>query len=515
MIINFTTFKLFNPNNDYKIIHYDKITEDYKIIETMRNKIVLSGILECNSKIIYGYNKQKKHYKLFKPFNRNFPNFIVSCTESLYNKIITIKFKNWDNEYPIGENLITHGLINSNNNLLTKINIYSNSLLTYSGYSFLKNNNNIINIDNNLYTNKKVNNNFDFICNIDPDNCKDIDDVISYNENTNIIGIHIVDIVSILHNDNLNILHAYILDNNIYNTIYTDNKQINIIPDNIISDYLSLDPNNKRYVWSLYIDIETNEFKLIQEIIINKISYTYDEVDNILKNNNNKYLNIISKFCKNFGYSKYKNIYDNYENHHINSHYIISLLMTIYNNYIGNYLISISNMIYRISGTYILNNNNNFHVDLNINNYTHFTSPIRRFIDQYVHIKLYNYNILSLCINEKYNINDNILNKINLSINDLKIINNRYKLLRLIKKHNIIDGRLIKIDYINNCLKLKWNIDQDINIFNIYNNPLFEDNIIINRLNENEKIKLEINNMYKLKLDISNNINLYIFNTNI
>ena len=140
--------------------------------------LLLSGILLCNNKYIYGYHKQKK-YKLFKPFNNNFPNFIVLTEESLYNKIIIIKFHKWLNNYPVGINIETIGILNTDNDNISLKSMYSKSLLYYNGYSNLKNiKHNLTNIYNNYTNYDYYNNSFDFICNIDPPFTKNIDDVI-------------------------------------------------------------------------------------------------------------------------------------------------------------------------------------------------------------------------------------------------------------------------------------------------------------------------------------------------
>lgn len=522
--IDFRKFDLFKTINKYKVLQNDIININKKedeyiinIINTNRDKLIISGIIDLKNKIIFGYtNNKKKIYKLFIPFNKVFPNFLVPVSNDLsnYNKIIIIKYKNWNNELPIGENIQTYDNLDVNYNIIKLRNIYSDALLKYCGYYNIKINNDkydIINHNNNYHKLPKYK--FEYICNIDPIGCTDIDDVISYSIHKNyiIIGIHIIDVVFTLGNK-LEDIHNKIFTNNIYNTVYSIIKTFGLLSNNIIDDLLSLKPNNERYVWSIYLYIIDNniiKIKIKPEKIINLNSLSYEDADINLETKKNKYLNLISEFCNKYGKENYKTIYDNYENHLNNSHYIISLLMIITNNYIGNYLKLDDKMIYRVindnKSEYIFNNLINYHEILKIYNYTHFTSPIRRYIDQYIHIRLYkkyfNINLV------KYDLTDIKLNIINKSLDDLKIINNKYKLLNLINvNNNEYFGKLIYINYNNNNLYLKWLIN-NIKLYDIIKNPIIEiDNInnlyiITNRL-INNKIIFKIDNIFKLNIDI-------------
>jgi len=518
--VDFMTFDLFEPNNKFKVLHHDIINDKFEIILSKRDNLQLSGFVDIISKNIYGYSKNKKQYKLFKPFNKCFPHFLVNVDNNIYNKIITIKFKNWIYDFPIGINICSHGIISPYNDLKIMKNIFSQALLNYNGFYQLKKNNKV-DININFFTQDELIHScdkysiseFDIICNIDPPFCLDIDDVISYNSKSELIGIHIVDLISIL-GESINLIHDNIYFNNIFNTTYADNHTYNIIPENIINNYLSLNPNQQRNVWSIYININTHDITIKKEIITNKISYTYDQADIILFNNQNNYLSIINNFCISFGYNNYKSIYDNYENHKYNSHYMIAILMIITNNFIGNLLCKDNNMIYKISSKYIINNNDNFHENLNLHNYTNFTSPIRRYIDQYIHILLHKKYNLVFKLEDRV-INEEMLLNINRSINEFKLISNKFKILKLVNflgDDQIINGILVKIEFTNKTLKLKWKIDNDINIFDIFINPLLSDDkeFLINRLNECQKIPLILNKNYNLKLNISNNIKIYI-----
>lgn len=93
--INFQTWDMFKPNNIHKVIHLDQIKytlselgkiNHLEILKTNRNNIILSGVLDINSKVIYGFTKTMKPYKLFTPFNKNFPNFLVSYDKNKKKK---------------------------------------------------------------------------------------------------------------------------------------------------------------------------------------------------------------------------------------------------------------------------------------------------------------------------------------------------------------------------------------------------------------------------------------------
>ena len=528
--INFNVFSSFKPNNKHKIFHLDTISyqliddqiDNINIIKTDRNKIQICGILNLNDKTKYGYHNSKP-YIMFIPFNNNFPNFLVPYNKYCKNnKIISIKFIKWSDKYPIGEIINVYGDIDPVH-LLSCKEIYSNSLLYYCGYYDIRrtNFNKKISVEqldrlNNLYQNQllstpyhtKPSYDFKMICNIDPINCLDIDDMISCTDG--IIGIHITDVVYVLKfisdskivDFSLEQLYDTYFKKEIFTTVYPDkSKPYNILSDDIINNFLSLNPMTERFVWSLYIHYDNdqiNKIELKPEIMKNFKSYTYD--DNI----DNQYIKNVISFCLKYGSKTYPSLYSSYENHETNLHYVISLLMIIMNSYVGNYLIDDNLAIYR-TGTYTLNNNSNLHQMMNINNYLHFTSPIRRFIDQYNHIRLYNkmfnYKIVDI------NMDINLVMNINRSLYDMKVLGNNYKRLKLINQDvNYYDGMLLEIKYTkeSSILYLKWLINDDIKIVDTIFNPYLdiEDDsyIFYNRLKTDEYIILKKGGKYRLNV---------------
>jgi len=587
--VDFANFKLFEPNNKFKVFQRDTISyiydsntnkiSDLKILSTESDNLIVSGVLEINSKITYGYDNKKRPYKLFNPLNRLFPKFLVAYSGQKvdYNKVVSIKFKSWTIEYPVGEMINSFCDLDPKKSIIELANSYKQSLLNHGGFYKIKRIKNLQNSTNSdlkeIFNNAicqcqnqqpfhKIRNPNDFLlmCNIDPPGCTDIDDVLSYQENINgkgekigIIGVHIVDVVYVLylfsqHYPNFaNEIYGNMFSNEVFFTVYPSlnkEKPYGIISDFLVEEFLTLKTNVSRYVWSTYfhINLETNEIidtYICPEIIVNKQTYTYDEAETVLVSGTSKHMNWMAQFAKLQGYKHYLSVFNSYDNHELNSHYMVSLFMILTNHTVGKILSSDNNCIYRstvtntltdtdktdiiIFGKYNLNDKNNYHKSIGINNYTHFTSPIRRIIDQHVHLRLH--NIFNLEIDDGFNsvftvlnlINDEKINTINRSLSAMKIIGNQFKLLSLIKsensENNVYNCKLLDYVYDNesNKLNLKWLINDEIKVYDMINNPFIEitnsDNIILrNRLSDSESICLVKGNNYQIK------INLLLFN---
>lgn len=452
--------------NDDTIINNRAIHGD--IINILDNEVInikkrniknIVGILYLDSKIKYGSIKDKSLY-LFKPTNKLYPHFYVPYKNDNKNykvyAIINFKIWNIENKLPIGTLIEIIGNIDNEMNEIEHLRNY----YEIRNDSFKKMENHLL-CDNQL-KNEKVEYE---VFSIDPLGSKDIDDAFHFNENNRIyeIGIHIAEPYKYFENDLLEIMNRV-------STVYTKYRKYNMLPNNYADNICSLIENEKRYSLSIIITIRNNIFEsyIIKECVVMNIkNYDYDTFDKIyLKNKNlRKMMDVTRDFF---------NLKD------INSHILVENWMIYTNKIIAKHLINmnISNTIVRVhnniynyeddtndielkyylqlkkesSAIYQIYNKENIdqtHSKLGNEFYTHFTSPIRRAVDLFIHALIIKEgDILDNILLEK------ILEKINIFTKNNRKFENAIRRINFLYSWKELSENIITYGYI---VKIKEN----------------------------------------------------------
>ena len=364
--------------------------------ETISKKYI-TGILYLDSKIKYGNQKDKQIY-LFKPTNRQYPDFYVPYKTDIRRKLyVNIKFKE------ISDDGKYFG---------TVIDIIGNLGDKDAEFEHLRN---YYEIKNNTWKidNKKIksdleklktldNQEEDYkVFSIDPEGSKDIDDAFHYNryplEGGYEIGIHIANPVVFFKDSYQNVLDRV-------STVYlpTSNKKYNMLPSIYADDMVSLLENKKRFALSLIIKLN-DKFEIISEniresIVLNFKNYTYENFDLT------EFMDLSKSFFP--------------ESFISDTHKLVEYWMIFANKRIASHLMNLNplNLILRkhdnkmtneshicdcdpkLSDFLKLRNENSAiyeifdsekiqtHSKLDNENYTHFTSPIRRAVDFFIHM---------------------------------------------------------------------------------------------------------------------------------
>jgi exoribonuclease R len=311
---------------------------------------------------------------------------------------------------------------------------------------------------------------------IDPINCEDIDDAFSIMQENDItkLYIHIADPSSYIEE---NSEFDKILSNRC-TSIYLSNERIDMMPTNFTINECSLKKNkiSRSFTTMFTLDINYNivDYVSYKSLIVNKYCLSYDEAQNIVTNINSKNNEIYSPLLTLYNICKNINNCDIYYDCHkmveicmilINEHVakiinkynpdkcilrVCKQLKIVDNKHVSKKYIDICNMILSDGAKYQCGNSDSNHDQLNLSYYTHFSSPIRRYIDIIIHRMYYN-----------------AINNITIS-NNIDIINNINKLNKLIKKIQHED-KILDLIY---C------------IHNEYNSVLNTDGVIVN-INDN------------------------------
>lgn len=322
-----------------------------------------------------------------------------------------------------------------------------------------------------LYTNQVIT--------IDPDNSIDLDDGFSFSSDNDYywIDIHIADPVSWFDLTNP-LCHEilkeiYIRQQSCYISLLNSdnkfNKPTHLLPPKVVQiiSLLELNENkiNSKRAISFCFKI-SKQTKLIENFnlkfsnLTNIKNYSYDKYDNEINDLNNlenkkELVNLSNDLIKIIGLS------DGFETISLNSdisHKMIEIFMILTNWYGGNYLINDIHWKKTILRTQMKNQfddefnitnvpiwarpilsksanyqfgeeeNKNLHYSLGITNYSHMSSPMRRFVDMLNHFGLYRLNPCDFTNFNLYN-----LEQINKTVKYHKKVSNGYDLLRFIK----------------------------------------------------------------------------------
>lgn len=485
-------------NNDIVYIKNNKVVGIKE-----RNKQKIAGILYMNNNKSYGKNKKNMNYYKFKPLNKKFPNFLVPSSLNSKNKVyIVISFNNWDitSKYPIGicENIIGEiGNIDNEYNIL----LYKYDL-KYKKLKFDKKK-----INNDL--NDKIDKTDYNIITIDPKNCIDNDDGLHFkiNQDNYEVGVHITD-VSYYIND-LNIF-----DNKLVSSIYYKNNVINMIPEYYSNNICSLREKTKKRCISIIYKYDKIGKLLETELKLSNVyiekNYDYEEIDILLKNEKYdlKYIceilncdnshELIEKLAINSNRYIAELLYKYDKKNTILRNHNIKDILIDNNNIEDDKLKDYLKLKNYESAFYEKNCDNPFHKGLNIKYYTHYTSPIRRFVDLINHLNIKKYlskdkliNIEQTRINEINKFNKNI-KKFNRDCILLDICNklgmNNYKtnayIIEKTEKKIILFIDEFKLEYKKNIGNDDYNLFQQIEImiYFIKENDNLNDKIMINIL---------------------------------
>jgi exoribonuclease R len=446
-------------------------------INNLKNKDIV-GILYIQSHIKYGLENKK--YYLFKPTCNEYPNFYVSYNNKNNNQNIyaVIQYKEWNKEHknPIGI-------------LINNLGIIGNVEAEYEHMLYYYNVKNVSWKQNMEYIKRdemelKDLNYIDYeVFSIDPEGSLDIDDAFHFYKNENIyeLGIHIACPIKFFNDDIEKILKRVC-------TVYLPNVKYNMLPNVYADNLLSLLENKKRYSLSIIIKFDKN-LKIVNDeikecVIMNIKNYNYEEFDKEYKKNENT--KDFFEFSK-----KFFNECDD-------SHKLVENWMIYANKYIANYLMNkshLTNIILRKHDTKVndiyLNYNgmdeslksylkirnescatyeiydknkdiNYKHSKLGNEYYTHFSSPIRRAIDCFIHkLIITNKDILN---NDELT---NYVNNINIFTKNVRKLDRICKRLNFIFKNDC--DHIVTYSYIismcDNYIKVyipKYNLEEKI-----------------------------------------------------
>jgi exoribonuclease R len=468
--------KLFH--GDTTIYNNENITLD----KSNRSNFLIGGILKLNTSVQYTSNGKKPIYE-FIPLNWRYPKFLVpsdiknNCIkrfEIITDYFVVIQFKEWVDKYP-------SGIIYKSIGPITMLkNKYDVLFYYYPESPYLPNKFNTIEqinlVQYNIINSKQI-------YSIDPHGCKDIDDALSIDDINKKIGIHIADVNYTIHNLNLEFSK--------FSTIYAPHKVINMLSDELAYNYCSLIEHKVRPVISCWIDINTLEFEFKREFIVVTKNYSYDEVD-ILKNKSNRNINILFEFSKIIN-DKYK-----YIDEVKSSHEMVEIYMIFLNNKIAE-LLKDNEIIYRNQepcnyAEYSYENKGHCH--MNLKHYTHFTSPIRRIVDQYIHQIL-----IKTLFDTTLTVKKLDVDKINIFEKELKKVNSLWNYLKVSSK--ITNGEIFKLKFIGfDSKSIEFKLLED-NI-TIYNKLFFD--IIDEKTITIHSTTYELNKEYDLPVYVIDNI---------
>jgi exoribonuclease R len=309
----------------------------------------------------YTFETNNKGQELFEftPINWRYPKFLVPSNikknlikrkEKVIDYFVVIKFKEWSSKLP-------HGTIDKKVGPIDNIiNRYEILINYYPTMPILKPSP-LIAVELSeefpipLATIKVIT--------IDPCGCTDIDDALSYDQETNRVGIHITDLTKIIP-------PTYSF--NKYSTIYAPHKNIHMLPEEISTDLASLKEGKIRSVITCWIDDDNTVNFECNTVLVEK-NLSYDEADTMIDND------IKDLWQKSIEVGKMLNIEVK------NTHDMIEVYMIKYNQAMAEHL---SCPIYRnqeINEKAIYSWEKNGHSSLQLPLYTHATSPIRRYVD--------------------------------------------------------------------------------------------------------------------------------------
>jgi len=371
-----------------KLFNSDILDENFNVIESKIRNRDLVGTFSTSQIQRFGKNKKGNVIYLIQPLEINLPSFLIAYGGKTQGKIaVKFKFTKWTEKLPAGEIIEVIGNYNDDNMekiLMYHFNVYpKKTKLSCTDINPLESE----------ITRKEY---FESIFSIDPDNCEDIDDSLSIvtKGNLTVIGVHIAQPNYWLKLDELKskINHQF-------STLYLNGSRKDLWGESLtLTASLSEGDKKPAYTTLYYYDSDYNLVKTedFPSWIINKKKLSYD----------NAHEHIDAEEIKAFT----NNLEKITDYHDLVSHWMIKTNTTIGNKFADTMKIpyrvnivdgtrssSLNDMydflsdeirtkfLLKKTEAAIYSIDENYHESLNVNNYCHFTSPIRRYIDTWIH----------------------------------------------------------------------------------------------------------------------------------
>lgn len=281
-------------------------------ISGLDNKVQLEGVLILEGNKTFGRtpNKKRLYYRCI-PNNKNYPVFLVPYDVKLgfskhqQNKYVLFKYDNWNSKHPYGELVEVLGDVD-NLEVFYEYQLHCKKLhtsikkLTNQTTTSLKNVPIIENIlqNSNYQIEDRTN---EFVFSIDPDGSKDFDDAFSIEKQDDIYKVSIYIANVYIWMEELNLWEH--LTNRV-STIYLPDRKRPMLPL-ILSDSLcSLQENELRIALAMdiYFDkngnvIENREISYKNVVVKTRKNFVYEE-KKLLKNSNYKEMMNLTKLLK-------------------------------------------------------------------------------------------------------------------------------------------------------------------------------------------------------------------------